>query len=321
MNPDVAQAIPELVQQGILTKEKAFGLLRIARGELVSVQPEIRLLLYLGILLTSTGASLLIRQNYEHIGPLAIAVVLGLGALASFSCAIKQSAPFSWNEMAAPSLSYDYLLLLGVLLAASDLAFIEIQFTPLGENWPWHLLLTSVLMAAIAVRYDSRTIFSLALSTFAAWRGLSVSLIEKPIWHITDESIRWNAVCCGILFVFVGRFLLRTGRKSHFEPVAVHLGWLLILGALVSGHRTEGLKDIAYITLLSATGIGLAWHSLQKHRFPLFSFGVFAVFIALNELVIRSQLDFVLKSLLASGTAIVLISLLWKVHRRMKEPL
>jgi hypothetical protein len=65
----------------------------------------------------------------------------------------------------------------------------------------------------------------------------------------------------------------------------------------------------------------LAWHSFQKQRFPLFSFGVFAVFIALNELVIKSRLDFVLKSLLVSGTAIVLIALLWKAHRGMKEPL
>ncbi len=321
MNPDLAKAIPEMVESGVLEETKARTLLRMAQGELISIRPEIRLLFYLGVLLTAAGVGLLVKQNYQQIGPLAISIGVGVGALASFAWAARQAPAFSWREVPSPSLGYDYLLLLGVLLAAADLAFIELQFTPLGANWPWHLLITALLMLCIAIRYDSRTIFSLALSTFAAWRGLSVSLIEKPIWRVTDESVRWNAICCGLLFVFLGHYLLRTGRKSHFEPVAVHLGWLLILGALVSGGWAQGLKGITYIAFLTAMGIGLAWHSFQKQRFPLFSFGVFAAFIALNELVTKSRLDFVLKSLLVSGTAIVLIALLWKAHRRMKEPL
>ena len=321
MNPDLAKAIPEIVGSGILEETKARKLLRMAQGELISIRPEIRLLFYFGVLLTAAGVGLLVKQNYQQIGPLAISIGVGVGALASFAWAARRAPSFSWREVPSPSLSYDYLLLLGVLLAAADLAFIEVQFTPLGANWPWHLLITALLMLCIAIRYDSRTIFSLALSTFAAWRGLSVSLIEKPIWHITDESIRWNAICCGILFVFLGRLLLRAGKKAHFEPVAVHLGWLLILGALVSGGWAYGPRGIAYITLLTATGVGLAWHSFPKQRFPLFSFGVFAIFIALNELVIKSRLDFVLKSLLISGTAIMLIALLRKAHRGMKEPL
>ncbi len=321
MNHDVAEAIPELVRCGIMDEEKAARLLRIARGELISIRPELRLLFYFGVLLTAAGAGLLIQKNYQQIGPLAVAITVGIGALASLGWAVRQAPGFSWGEVSSPSLSYDYLLLLGVLLAASDLAFIEVQFTPLGANWPWHLLITSVLMACIAIRYDSRTVFSLALSTFAAWRGLSVSLIEKPIWRVSEEPIRWNALCCGVLFVFLGRFLLRTGRKPHFEPVAVHLGWLLILGALISGGSTHGPKGIAYVAVLAATGVGLAWHSFHKQRFPLFSFGILAVFIAVNELVIRTRLDFVLKSLFVSGMAIALIAFLWKAHRTMKEPL
>ena len=321
MNPDLAKAIPEMVGSGILEETKARKLLRMARGELISIHTEMRLLFYFGVLLTAAGVGFLVKQNYQQIGPLAISIGVGIGALASFAWAARRAPSFSWGEMPSPSLGYDYLLLLGVLLAAADLAFIEVQFTPLGANWPWHLLITSLLMLCIAIRYDSRTIFSLTLSTFAAWRGLSVSLIEKPIWRVTDESIRWNAICCGLLFVFLGRCLLRTGRKPHFEPIAIHLGWLLILGALVSGGWAQGPKGIAYITLLTATGAGLAWHSFQKQHFSLFSFGVFAVFIALNELVIKSRLDFVFESLLVSGMAIVLIALLWKAHRTMKEPL
>jgi hypothetical protein len=321
MNPDVAKAIPDLVARGILEGTKAVRLLRIARGELISVQPEIRLLFYFGVLLTTAGAGILFGQSYRQIGPLTVAVGVGIGALAIFAWTVRRAPAFSWNEAASPSLSHDYLLLLAVLLASADLAFIEVQFTPLGPHWPYHLLATSLLMAAIAVRYDSRTIFSLALATFAAWRGLSVSFVEKNIWRGFDESVLWNALLCGLLFVYLGHFLRRTGRKPHFEPVAVHAGWLLILGALTAGGAIEGSKGLLYIGALAAAGAGLALRHYRKRRFSLFSFGVLAVYLSLFECIVRSEVDFVIQSLLVSGTAVAWIVLLRKARRRMKESL
>ena len=45
MNPDVVEAIPRLVESGVLPAERAPLLTRVARGELVSVRRELRLLL------------------------------------------------------------------------------------------------------------------------------------------------------------------------------------------------------------------------------------------------------------------------------------
>jgi len=320
MNPDAAKAIPEFARRGIISRERASLLLRIACGDLVTVHREIRLLFYLGVLLTTTGVGLLVQRNYRHIGPVTIAVVIGAGAVACLSLAAKRAQPFSWMETPSPSLGFDYLLLLGVLLAGADLAFIEIQFTPLGAHWPWHLLIVSVLMACIAVRYDSRTVFSIALSTFAAWRGLSVSFIEKPVWLASEESVRMNSLGCGVLFVLLGSFLVRGKKKPHFEPVAVHLGWFLILGALVSGIGGGGAEGIVYIALLSTTGAFLAWRSYSGRRFGLFAFGVFAVYLAAIGLVFKAGLGFSGDLACIMITSVVLIALLWKAQKKMKEP-
>ncbi len=274
MNPDVAAAVDDLMQRGILPKDKAARLRSIACGKLVSLYPELRLLFYVGVLLTTAGIGVLMKQNYDHIGPVAIATALGAAALGTLLWVARTASAFSWNATPAPYLAFDYLLLLGVLLAAADLAFIEVQFTPLGAHWPWHLLIVSSFMACFAVRYDSRSVFSLALSTFAAWRGLSVSIFEKQLWLTTSDLVRWNAIGCGVLFALLGRYLIRSGRKPHFEPVAVHLGWLLILGALVSGGFEEDVEGIAYIFVLGLAGSGLAWHSSRRRRFALFAIGV-----------------------------------------------
>lgn len=319
MNPDVANAIPEMVRNGILEEKTAATLLRIARGELLSIYPELRLLFYFGVLLTTTGVGLLVKNKYQQLGPMAIAILIGAGALASFGWAVRQAPEFSWKEVSSPSLSYDYMLLLGVLLASADLAFIEVQFTPLGANWPWHLLLTSSLMAVIAFRYDSRTIFSLALSTFAAWRGLSVSLIEKPIWNASDETIRWNALVCGIAFVVLGRFLVRTKRKPHFEVVAVHLGWLLILAALFSGTMNSGWIEEFYIAALAITSATLSWLSYRKQQFVLFVFGVLGVYVALIEWMLKWRFRAEANLFLAGLLSVALMLVLWKAHRKLKE--
>jgi hypothetical protein len=321
LNPDLEKAIPDLAERGILPAEKTPLLLRIARGELVSIYPEIRLLYYLGVLLIATGAGLLVTQNYENIGPLAVAIALGVAAAVSFGWAMHMAPPFSWAETPSPSLSFDYLLLLGVLLAAAALGFIEVQFTPLGANWPWHLLIVSVFMLCIALRYDSRTIFSLALSTFAAWRGISVSLIEKPVWRASAESLRWNAIGCGILFALLGHYMVRSRRKAHFEMVALCLGWVLILGAFVSGGLERGAQGLPYIAMLALAGAGLSWYAFHRWSFTLFILGVLGLYIALTELVFKAGLSSTLELLWIAATSLVLIGILWNAQKRMKEPL
>ncbi len=208
--------------------------------------------------------------------------------------------------------------MLGVLLATADLGFIEVQFTPLGSRWPWHLLVVSVFMALVAIRYDSRAVFSLALSTFAAWRGVSVSLVEHSFWQFSDESIRWNALICGVLFALLGRMMTRRDWKAHFQPVALHLGWLLILGALVWGGGEDGGRGIAYILVLVSTGAGLAWYNLTRRRFIFFAYGVLAVYIALNELIVKAGFGIEGSLFWIAATSLLLIAVLWKMHRQMR---
>ena len=171
MSPDVAAAIVRLEKRGVLSPTQTSLVARVARGELVSVRPELRFLLYGGVVLTMAGVGLLLQQNLERIGPVAIAVILGLGAVGCLLWVAHRAPGFSRKVVTSPHLAFDYLLLLGVLLAAADLAYVESQFTPLGKNWPWHLLMVALLTGALALRFDSRLVFSLALTSFAAPLG------------------------------------------------------------------------------------------------------------------------------------------------------
>jgi hypothetical protein len=286
MNPDTTAAIPKLVEAGALPPAVAPRLLRVARGELVSVYWELRALLYAGVLLITGGAGLLVKENLDRIGPVAVAVLLGLAAAAAIGWVIRAAPPFSWREVPSPNLAFDYILLLGVLLAAADLAFIEVKFTPLGAAWTWHLLIVALFTALAAFRFDSRIVFSLALSTFAAWRGVSAARFGVDLWWKgAEDAVRWNAIACGALFALLGFALTRTGRKAHFEPAAVTLGWLLILGGLASGMADDAWVPWALGLLLG--GAVLAAGAFYVRRFPLFAFGVVAAYAAVSSLALQ----------------------------------
>jgi hypothetical protein len=318
MNPDVADAIPRLVEAGALPPAVAPRLLRVARGELLSIHWELRALLYLGVLLVTGGVGLLVKENLDRIGPVAIAALIGLAAAAALAWVIRVAPPFSWREVPSPNLAFDYMLLLGVLLAAADLAYVEVKFTPLGAAWSWHLLIVALFTALAAFRFDSRIVFSLALSTFAAWRGVSAARFGSDLWFRDVGAVRWNAIACGAFFAVLGFGLKRLGCKAHYEPVAVTLGWLLILGGLASGMSETGEWPFWALALLAGGG-ALAGGAFYVHRFPLFAFGVVAAYAALSRLALESVRGFDMGCFWFFITPIPVIVGLILAQRRMKE--
>lgn len=321
VNPDLAAAVDRLAAAGTLAPAQARLFGRLARRELVSVHRELRLLLYAGVLTTMAGVSLLVKENLDRIGPLAIAVALGVAAAVCLAWVVTHAAPLTWAEDGGSHLALDYILLLGALLLGADLAYVETQFTPLGPAWPWHLLLMALVMAALAVRYDSRVVFSLALSSFAAWRGVSTAFLGELLVSSRPDALRANAIGCGVFFALLGLACARSGRKPHFEPVAIYSGWILVLAGLLSGIDTDTAPGLSYAGLLLAVGTAMAAGAAARGRFPLFVLGVLGGYCGLTALafhVLRGVPDLPLYWFFLTSLA-MLVGLL-AARRHMKEP-
>ena len=321
MSPETAAAVDVLQAEGHLSAEAALVLRRVAREELVSLHPSLRAMLYGGVLLTMAGVGVLLKQNLERIGPVAIALALATAAAGCLAWVARRAAPFAWGEQADSHLGLDYLLLLGVLLTGADLAYMEVQFTPLGASWPWHLLVVSLFALALAVRYDSRVVFSVALSTFAAWRGVSVSYLGALwLWSDAQAALRANAIGCGVLYVLLALAMERSGRKPHFAPVARYMGWMLVLGGMLSGVDASSPEGRAWSLLLLATGLTLGGYALFRRHFGLFAFGLMAAYAALTALMFRlphfDDFAFFWFFLSAGGILVALLA----AHHFMKEP-
>jgi hypothetical protein len=320
ISPDVAAAVTRLSREGALSPEQARLFGRVARGELVSLSAAIHTLLYLGVVAVTTGVGLLFRNEIANLGPLTIAFAVGIAASLCLAWVARRSPAFSPGESASPHFAFDYVLALGALLAAGDLAFIESQFSPLGAQWPFHLLLVSLFYLALAFRFDSRTMFALSLTSFAAWRGVASTSVERAVFGFFNDTdaVRLNALACGVVFTILGRELSRQRIKAHFEPAAAHLGWLLILQAIAWGIDRGPTAGLHRIVLL-VVGTGLAWVSWRRARFALFVFGVLAGYLGFMVGLADAVNDATVILFLVGVSSIALVFGLAAVHRRFPK--
>ena len=319
MNPDVVGAVARLRAGNVLSGEQAALFDRVARRLLVSLRFEIRTLLYIGVLLLTSGVGLLVKEHHREIGPWAIAVAIGLAAAGCLFWVGRTAAPFSWGEVPSPNVAFDYVLLLGLLLFASDLAYIEVQFTLLGANWAHHLLVVGIVYLVAAYLWDSRTILGLALTTLAAWRGVSISLASA--WKSQPDDLRENALVLGVVYVAAAALSVWLGRKAHFEAVFANAGLVLVLGALMSGALDNATAWPIWLAVLLVVAGVVMWHGFRLDRSLYFAEGVVAAYIGLLRLLFQpfrrtdSSIPFFLAALLGIGVLFVIFA----AHRRMQD--
>ena len=319
MNPDVVSAVARLRARNVLSGEQAALFDRVARRLLVSLRFEIRALLYVGVLLLTSGVGLLVKEHHREIGPWAIAVAIGLAAAGCLFWVGRTAAPFSWGEVPSPNVAFDYVLLLGLLLFASDLAYIEVQFTLLGANWAHHLLVVGLVYVVAAYLRDSRTVLGLALTTLAAWRGVSISLASA--WKSQPDDLRENALVLGVAYLAAAALSVWLGRKAHFEPVLANAGLVLVLGALMSGALDDGTAWAIWLAVLLVVAGIVMWHGFRLDRSLYFAQGVVAAYIGLLRLLFRPfrHVDSSIPLFLAALLGLGMLFVIFAAHKRMQD--
>lgn len=322
MNPDVAAAVEHLREEGALTASQAHLFSRVARRKLVSVRLEIRAALYVGVLLLTGGIALFVKENHERVGPAAIGLAIFALAAGCLAWAWRNCPPFTWEDASSRHPGFDYVLLLGALLVATDLAYLEAQLKLLGGSWPWHFLVVAVFYSLLAYRFDSKMLLSLALASFAAWRGIAVSVGRTPLGSGDPARLRVEALACGALFVALGVAAARRQRKAHFEDVYVNAGLLLVFGGLLSGvFGDKGDRWGAWLLALLLVVAAVAAVGFRAKRTLPFALAVVAAWLGLQRLVFEGAGSAPEGALLLSAmSAAAALILILSAHRKMRIP-
>lgn len=322
MQPEIVTAADYFESSGLLPPERAALLRRVARRELAGIRVEIRLLLYLGILLLTTGAGLFVHDYYDRIGPAGLALLLSAGTAACFWRVWRQAPPFTWSQTTPRLIATDYLLLLGILLLALDLATIETGFGLLGGRWPHYLLAVALVDGWAAYRFDSRSVLSLAITALAGWLGINLQPAGFAEMFSLPASLILPLLLLGGLCRLLGWLSEHRDRKAHFAGTWSVYGLLFFfLGCLTGAIRGSRYTLAAWGLLLLAAGAAETWLAWRKRRPLFFCLGTaaaYAGFIMLNVAILPGVL-FQAGCLFIIIGGVAALILIFLASRKMKE--
>ena len=145
---------------------------------------------------------------------------------------------------------FDYILYLGTLTWALDLAYIENRLHMLSGQWDGYLLATAVLFFVLAYRFDNRLVLSFALSSLAGWFGLAISRWPSH----QDATYRQYAILYSLLIGLAGALTRRSGLKPHFFTAYGNIAANVLFWALLSGVFLRQGYLLWFLALLAAGG-------------------------------------------------------------------
>lgn len=262
--------LQELRKRNLLTEEQLQQLEKIETGKIFSVYYELRTVLYLGVLLFTTGVGILIYQNIGELGHVLsiISLFLLTGVCAVY--AFRKAPPFTTAKSVTPNPYFDYVVLLGSLLFISGLGYLQFQYGIFSESMGEVTLVTAVFLFAAAYRFDHLGVLSLAITAFGSFWGISLSPQKWSSGHFFDDShLHITAIFFGAGLAAVAWWLDRKTVKSHFTFTYLNFAALTFLtGALAGIFINDESYGVFLVTLLA--GCGLAAYYGQKQKSFLF---------------------------------------------------
>ncbi len=292
-------------ERGAITPEQMGQLSGFVRDEPFSLFFEINVLLYLGVVAFVAGLGWTVATWSRQIGDVLVVGVLFAILLGCFLYCASRAAAWSFAEVAAPSVMFDYVLYLGSLVWGVELTYLEKRFHLLSGQWDLYLLATAGLFFVLAYRFDNRFVLSLALSSLAGWFGVTVS--HGPAYQ--DERYRMFALAYSAVVGAGGIALKRVGVKPHFFGVYLNLVANVLFWTVLSGVFDREGSGLWLVALLAVCGGSLAW-GLRRRQFAFVAYAAVYGYAGISSLILRDSRDPVWMMLYLVFTAGLMIAAL-----------
>jgi hypothetical protein len=276
----------------------------LARKDRFSVFVELNTLLYLGVLSGVAGIGWTVTTYSARLGDAAVLSSLTCVFCWSLYYCFARALPYSRRQVEHPGLGFDYVLYLGCLVFAIELAYLESRFHLFQADWDHSLLLASVVFFALAYRFDNRFVLSLALSSLAGWLGVRVSRFGL----LPGGRLRACALAYGGLVAAAGITLNNAGVKKHFLEAYLHIAANVLFVALLSGVGGRGAEALLYLlALLGLAGLAIV-EGVRFKRFAFVVYGVLYGYAGFSARMIREFPSFtsLLTYFVVSATTVIL---------------
>jgi hypothetical protein len=296
------------------------------RNRLFSLFWELRLLLYLGVLLLTGGLGILVYKNIDSIGHQAILAFIALVTAGCFFYCLRKKAPFSRELVEAPTPFFDYILLLGCLSLLIFLGYLQYAYDVFGDNYGLATFIPMVILFATAYAFDHLGVLSLAITNLAAWAGIAITprTILKA-GNFADAHLIYTGLLLGAVLLAMGRLSEQRRLKAHFATTYFNFGLNLFFIASLAGLFTfDSVWPLWFFGLTGAAFFCYIQAMARRSFFFVLAVILYA-YIALCDVVIRLLTSthwrdasaLYIAFLYFIGSAVGIILLLMRINRQL----
>lgn len=242
--------LDQLQADGYIDEYQYNGIHHFESTKLLSLHWELRTILYLGVLLLSSGIGMLVYQHIDTIGHQAIlAMMAGVCAWCLYYVH-KHSLPYANALVQQASPFFDYLVLLGCLLFSVFVGYVQYQYKPFGAHYGLLVLVPTLLSFYLAYRFDHKGVLSIAISGLASTFGLSLTprqLIDGN--DFSDLSVVITALFLGIILAVWAWYSDKKNIKQHFSFTYNHFALTILCVATLAALFDQHLKFMSFLIL------------------------------------------------------------------------
>lgn len=266
--------LQELRDKNLITENQHTHLHAILSKRIFSVFYELRVILYLGILLFTTGVGILIYKNIGDLGHLLSIIALFAFTITCFVYAFRFAHPYTDGTVKPPTPFFDYIVLLGCLLFISVIGYLQFQYSLFDDGLGATTLVTALCFFYAAYRFDHVGVLSLAITALASFWSIAIS---PQKWYsgnfITDSNHHNTAIIFGAALGLFGFILDRKNIKEHFTFTYMNFATLIYLTGALSGMFID---DHIYLLYLLVLYLGCAATIFFAHQKKSFLFLLYA---------------------------------------------
>lgn len=219
----------KLFDKGLISEHQFISIKAYRSLGIFSLRDELLFLMYLSVLLFTTGVGIVIYQNIDSIGHLAIlAIILALAA-GCFVFSYKKAPQFSTQETAFENPVYDNVVLTGTLLTCIFFGYLQTRYNALGNGYSIAAFASAVISLGAAYYFDNRSALAIGITALAAFVGITATpeaVIKNEMYAHPAQS--YFGLLLGLMLIGWAEYSRRAHIKEHFILIITNFALHLI---------------------------------------------------------------------------------------------
>lgn len=278
--------IQKLFDKKLITIEQKTAIENYSLLGVFSIRNELLLLMYLSVLLFTSGVGILVYKNIDTIGHTIILLLLFILIVGCYYFCFKKSKGFTTQDVDFDNPIYNYLVLLSTILSCTFMGYIQYQHHVFGKQFEIAILISAFIALATAYYFNNKSALSIGLTSLATSIGITLTpqtLIDNEVYW--NENLSYYGLILGLMIIMWATYSQQINLKKHFDLVLItfasHLMGICCIAGLINDYW------FLFVIVLATSSYYFYKKSFQIPAISIYVFTLLYGYIGFNIFIAR----------------------------------